>query len=182
MTENNNQKAKILLVDDESNILRAIARLLKDYETTAVTSAEEALFIAKEVTFDLVISDFRMPGMDGLKFLIKFMQLQPDAIRMILTGYADLESAQKAINEAGVYRFINKPWNNIEIINAVKSGLEHQRILLENYQLANQVREQNKLLSEKDRILNALEKEEPGITQVNWADDGSIIINEADYE
>jgi len=182
MTDNSTKKTKILLVDDESNILRAISRLLKDYDITAITSAEEALLIAKEVTFDLVISDFRMPGMDGITFLIQFMQLQPESIRMVLTGYADLESAQTAINEAGVYRFINKPWNNIEIINAVKSGLEHQRILLENHQLANQVREQNKLLHEKDMILNALEKEEPGITKVNWGDDGSIIINEADYD
>lgn len=182
MTETSAEKAHILLVDDESNVLRAISRLLRDYEITALTSAEEALLLAKEVKFDLVISDFRMPGMDGITFLTKFMKIQPDSIRMVLTGYADLESAQMAINEAGVYRFINKPWNNIEITNAVKSGLDHQHILLENRQLANQVREQQKLLNKKDAILNALEKEEPGITQVNWADDGSIIINEEDYE
>lgn len=182
MTENSAKPPKILLVDDETNVLRAISRLLRDYEITALTSAEEALLIAKEIEFDLVISDFRMPGMNGVEFLIKFMKLQPDSIRIILTGYADLKSAQTAINEARVYRFINKPWNNIEITNAVKSGLEHQRILLENSQLANQVREQQKLLNEKDVLLNALEKEEPGITHVNWADDGSILINEEDYE
>ncbi len=182
MAKNSAKKANILLVDDESNVLRAIARLLRDYKITALTSAEEALLVAQAVKFDLVISDFRMPGMNGVTFLTKFMKIQPDSIRMILTGYADLESAQMAINEAEVYRFVNKPWNNIEIINAVKSGLEHQRILLENSQLANQVREQQKLLNEKDALLNALEKEDPGITQVNWADDGSIIINEEDYE
>ncbi len=182
MTENSAKKANILLVDDETNVLRALGRLLRDYDITALTSAEEALLVAKEVKFDLVISDFKMPSMNGVEFLIKFMKLQPNSIRMILTGYADLESAQTAINEAGVYRFINKPWNNIEITNAVKSGLEYQRVLLENSQMANQVREQQKLLNEKDNLLKALEKEEPGITQVNWADDGSIIINEEDYE
>jgi len=176
------KKAKILLVDDESNVLRAISRLLRDYDITALTSAEEALVIAKEVKFDLVISDYRMPGMNGVQFLIKLMAIQPHTIRMILTGYADLESAQTAINEAGVYRFINKPWNNVEITNAVKSGLEYQHVLLENSQLANKVREQQALLNEKDSLLKALEKEEPGITQVNWADDGSIILNEEDYE
>ena len=181
MSDNNIEKAKILLVDDESNVLRSISRLLRDYDITALTSPEEALLLAKQEEFDLVISDFRMPIMDGVAFLIKFMEIQPHSIRMILTGYADLESAQMAINEARVYRFINKPWNNVEIINAVKSGLEHKHILLENSRLANQVREQQALLSEKDAILNALEKEEPGITQVNWADDGSIIINEDDY-
>jgi len=181
MTGSGIKKSKILLVDDESNVLKAIARLLREYDITALTSAEEALLVAKEVKFDLVISDYRMPGMNGVEFLIKLMAIQPQTIRMILTGYADLESAQTAINEAGVYRFINKPWNNVEITNAVKSGLEFQRVLLENSQLANQVREQQALLNEKDNLLKALEKEEPGITQVNWADDGSIIINEDDY-
>jgi len=182
MTGNGITKSKILLVDDESNVLRAIARLLREYDITALTSAEEALLVAKEVKFDLVILDYRMPGMNGVEFLIKLMTIQPQTIRMILTGYADLESAQTAINEAGVYRFINKPWNNVEITNAVKSGLEFQRVLLENSQLANKVREQQALLNEKDSLLKALEKEEPGITQVNWADDGSIIINDYDYE
>ncbi len=176
------KKEKILLVDDEPNVLRAISRLLRDYDITALTSAEEALVITKHVKFDLVISDYRMPGMNGVQFLIKLMAIQPETIRMILTGYADLESAQTAINEAGIYRFINKPWNNVEITNAVKSGLAYQHILLENSRLANQVREQQALLNEKDSLLKALEKEEPGITQVNWADDGSIILNEEDYE
>jgi len=62
--------------------------------------------------------------MEVVEFLIKLMAIQPQIIRMILTGYADLESAQTAINEAGVYRFINRPWNNVEITNAVKAGLE----------------------------------------------------------
>lgn len=176
------EKIKLLLVDDEPNVLRSINRLLRAYDVTALTSPEEALSVAREIEFDLVISDFRMPGMDGVSFLTKFMKIQPDSIRIILTGYADLESAQTAINEANVYRFINKPWNNVELTNAVSSGLEHKRILLENSRLANQVREQQELLSEKDAILNALEKEEPGITHVDWEEDGSIKINEEDYE
>jgi len=182
MTENSTEKAKILLVDDESNVLKAISRLLRDYDITAITSPEEALLIASKTNFDVVISDYRMPGMNGVEFLIQLMKIQPDSIRMILTGYADLESAQTAINEAGVYRFINKPWNNIEITNAVKTGLELKLMTEENIRLANQVRDQQLQLNEKDAILSALEKEEPGITQVDWAPDGSIIINEADYE
>ena len=120
MIENSDEKSKVLLVDDELNVLRALTRLLRNYDITALTSAEEALLVVKAVKFDLVISDFRMPGMDGVTFLKNMLQTQPDAIRIILTGYADLESAQMAINEAGVYRFINKPWNNIEIINRLK--------------------------------------------------------------
>ncbi len=173
---------QILLVDDEPNVLRSLSRILKKYAITTFTSGEEALLLAKEQQFDLVISDFRMPGMDGVDFLCKFMRLQPDAIRIILTGYADLESAQAAINSAEVYRFINKPWNNFEISNAVECGLEHKRILLENRRLADQVREQQKMLDEKDAILMALESEEPGITQVNWSDNGAIILDEEDLK
>ncbi|GAB4254137.1 MAG: hypothetical protein Kow0065_00820 [Methylomicrobium sp.] len=178
----NEASASILLVDDEQNVLKALSRILRGYRLTTAQSGEEALSLAQGIEFDLVISDFRMPGLDGVAFLNRFKQLQPDAIRMILTGYADLENAQKAINEAGVFRFLNKPWNNVDILNAVSVGLEYKRILTENRELADQVRRQQALLKEQEAILRALEEEEPGITKVNWGPDGSIIINEEDYE
>jgi len=176
----NQTDIKILLVDDEPNVLRALARLLKQYDLFTALSADEALLLAGEHAFDLVISDYRMPGMDGIDFLILFKRMQPDAIRIVLTGFADLEGAQHAINEAEVFRFINKPWSNLEIVNVVDSGLAHKRILMENRTLAEQVRAQRKLLDEKEAIIKALEAEEPGITQVNWAEDGSIILDEED--
>ena len=176
------RSAKILLVDDEPNVLRALSRILNQYDATYLTSGEEALLLAKEQAFDLVISDFRMPGMDGIRFLSRFMQLQPDAIRIILTGHADIENTQAAINEAEVYRFINKPWNNADVHFAVQRGIEHKKMLAENRQLADKVREQQKLLAEKDAILNALETEEPGITKVNWSNDGAIILDEEDLK
>jgi response regulator RpfG family c-di-GMP phosphodiesterase len=88
---------------------------------------------------------------------------------------------QQAINDAEVFRFINKPWSNLEILHVVQNGLTHRRILLENRALADQVRAQQKLLAEKDALIKALEKEEPGITKVNWAEDGSIILDDQDY-
>ena len=172
----------ILLVDDEANILKSLSRLLKNYSLTLATSGAEALALAKDTAFDLVISDYRMPGMDGVAFLTQFRQIQPDSIRMILTGYADLEGLQNAINNAEVFRFINKPWTNLEICHAVENGLEHKRILQENKMLADQVRRQQAQLSEQEAILRALEEEEPGITHVDWAADGSIIIDEKDFE
>ena len=178
----NEQGVNILLVDDEPNVLTALLRLLRQYQVTMATSGEEALMLAKGQKFDLVISDYRMPGIDGIEFLILFKHIQPDAIRVMLSGHADLQGVQQAINEAQVFRFINKPWNNFEILNAVESGLAHQRILKENKVLAEQVRAQQALLDKKDAILKALEAEEPGITKVDWTADGSIIINEDDYE
>ncbi len=175
----NDQTAKILLVDDEPNVLKALCRQLRNYDLVTASSGEEALLIAKNATFDLVISDYRMPYMDGISFLIQFAQIQPDAVRLILTGYADLEATLHAINDIGVFRFINKPWSNLEIMHAIDKGLEMKRILLENRTLANQVREQQTRLNQQEAILRALEAEEPGITKVNWGPDGAIILDEA---
>ena len=178
----NLETPKILLVDDEANILKSLSRLLRTYDLTLASSGEDALNIAEQKVFDLVVSDYRMPGINGIEFLSRFMVKQPDAIRIILTGYADLESTLTAINDIGVFRFINKPWNNYEIINAVEKALELKQILLENRRLADQVRKQQSRLEQQSVILRALEAEEPGITKVNWAPDGSIIIDDMDIE
>ncbi|MDD1620913.1 MAG: response regulator [Methylococcaceae bacterium] len=178
----NEQDIKILLVDDEPNVLKALSRLLKQYHLITAGSGQEALLLAEDHDFDLVISDYRMPGLDGIDFLILFKRLQPDAIRVVLTGFADLEGAQHAINEAEVFRFINKPWSDLEIVSVVKNGLEHKRILTENKMLADKVRAQQILLDEQEAILKALEAEEPGITKVNWGADGAIILDEKDLE
>ncbi|MFA5983108.1 MAG: response regulator [Methylococcaceae bacterium] len=175
------EESRILLLDDEPNVLNALSRLLKAYQVTTFCSGEDALLAAKDMQFDLVISDYRMPDLNGVEFLTFFKVLQPDAIRMILTGYADLRGIQLAINDAEVFRFINKPWDNFEILNAVTRGLEHRHMLIENRELAAQVRQQRELLEEKDAILQALEAKDPGITKVNWGPDGSILIREEDY-
>lgn len=176
------QENSILIVDDEPNVLAALARLLKPYHLTTVASGEEALLLVKDQQYDVVIADYRMPGINGIELLILIKHLQPDAIRIVLTGYPDLENIQQAINEAEVFRFINKPWNNFEIIHAVENGLHHKRILLENKILADKVREQQLLLDEKERFIKQLEAEEPGITQVDWEEDGSIALNPKDLE
>jgi response regulator RpfG family c-di-GMP phosphodiesterase len=176
------EESRILLVDDEPNVLRALARLLKNYQVVSFTCAEDALRAARDQTFDIVISDYRMSSLDGVEFLTFFKLLQPDAIRMILTGYADLRGIQHAINDAEIYRFINKPWNNIEILNAVTRGLEHKHILLENRTLAAEVRRPRDLLQKRETLLRALEERDPGITRVNWGPDGSIIMDDEHYE
>lgn len=178
----NPENAKILLVDDEINIIKSLSRLLRDYDVCFASSGEEALLIAEQHTFDAVISDYRMPGMNGIEFLSRFMVIQPDAVRLILTGYADLESAQQAINQIGVFRFINKPWHNQEVLHGIEKGLEMKRILIENRALADQVRQQQALIQQQESILRALEAEEPGITKVNWGEDGSIILDPADFD
>jgi two-component system probable response regulator PhcQ len=171
----------ILLVDDEPNVLKALSRLFKEYHLSTAGSSEEALVMAEKLEFDLVITDYKMPGINGVDFLILFKRMQSDAIRIVLSGFADLEGVQHAINDAEVFRFINKPWSNVEITHVVKNGLAHRRMLLENRALADQVRAQQKLLAEKDAIIKALEAEEPGITKVNWTEEGSIFLDEQDH-
>lgn len=172
---------KIMLVDDEENILNALKRTLNKYDNWEIeiyNSGAAAVKRAQVSTFDLFISDFRMPEMNGVEFLSQTKKLQPNAVRVILSGYTDLEALMGAINEAEIFRFINKPWDDNELVLTIEQALKYKDMLTENLYLANQVREQREALSEKDKLLAKLEKESPGITQVNWADDGSIIIEE----
>lgn len=176
----NQHDIHLLIVDDEPNVLKALSRLFKQYHLSTANNSEEALLLAEQQPFDVVITDYRMPGINGVDFLILFKRLQPDAIRIVLSGLADLEGVQSAINDAEVFRFINKPWSNLEMVSVVENGLAHRKLLLENKALADQVRAQQKLLAEKDAMIKALEDEEPGITKVNWAKDGSIILDDPD--
>jgi response regulator RpfG family c-di-GMP phosphodiesterase len=88
----------------------------------------------------LFISDFRMPEMDGIEFLKGAKALQPDAARLILSGYADLNALLRAVNEVGIERFIGKPWNDYDLMSAIGQALAHRELLLENRELANLVR------------------------------------------
>src|SRR5690606_10482956 len=106
-------KHNILIVDDEADNVDALERLFrKKYQVLKATSAIEALTQLKSHEVAVIISDQRMPKMTGVQFLSESIKLQPDAIRMLLTGYTDIESAIEAINSGGVYRYITKPWDS----------------------------------------------------------------------
>lgn len=170
----------IIIVDDEINILKSIQRSLResDWELHIFTAAVEALNYGQENNIDLVISDYRMPHMDGIQFLKEFKKIQPDAFRIILSGQADLDLLLEAINEVEIYRFITKPWIDSELKKTIGSALNHHEILQENRILANQVRDQKRQISLQKIELDRLEMQSPGITQVNWDTDGSIIIGD----
>jgi two-component system probable response regulator PhcQ len=180
---------RILLVDDEASILKALRRVLSlvpcrydgltyRLEIDLANSPEEALEKIRHVAYDLILSDFRMPGMDGVALLKEAMTLQPEAARMILSGYADLESVMKAINEAQIVRFLSKPWNDYELVSAIGQALAYRALLVENRRLADLVRVQQGKLTAEDFERKRLEDEEPGITQVRWGPDGSVMLDE----
>jgi len=102
---------RILFVDDEKNLLEGYKRnLRKEYEVSIATSGKEALkMISENLPFSVIISDMRMPEMDGVEFLSKVKEIRPDTTRMLLTGYADVESAINVINEGNIFRFLTKP-------------------------------------------------------------------------
>ena len=117
---------KILIVDDEPANLRTLARLFRDqYAVMTAGSGAEALQLLGQHDFALLITDQRMPGMTGIELLKNTVLLRPRMVRMILTGYTDVEALVEAINCGEVYRYVTKPWNNDELRLTVKRALEH---------------------------------------------------------
>jgi two-component system probable response regulator PhcQ len=179
---------RILLVDDEANVLSALRRMLSSIpideldgerpEIETYTSVQEALRRAATMSVDLVISDYRMPEMSGVDFLAQIIELQPDVARLILSAYADLDAMSGAINKVQVFRFINKPWHEFELKSAVTQALAQRALLLENRRLADRIRTQQGRLSRQEAELRRLEAESPGITRLKRAPDGGIILDD----
>lgn len=181
---------RIMLVDDKENILKALRRALsglrietgdgkeKGLHVETFSSPKAALERASYSSFDLVISDYRMPEINGVDFLKALRVLQPNIARLILSGYADLDSLIRAINDAGIARFIAKPWHDYELAEAVSQVLAYRALLLENERLADLVRVQAGQLSQQELALKQLEQEHPGLTKVTWGPDGSVLLTD----
>ena len=172
---------RIMIVDDEPSILSALNRILKkvdNWEIETYDSATDALKRAQTTSFELVISDYRMPEMDGVAFLNEVRNLQPEAMRIILSGFTDLEALLGAINEAQIFRYICKPWDNRELVATIKHALIHREVLVENRRLADQVREQQEELNKRKTALELFAEKHPALVEIEWGSDGSIIIDE----
>lgn len=171
---------RIMIVDDEENVLKALQRSLRSEtcEIETYTDGASALKRAMVANCEMIISDYRMPGMNGVELLKEIKELQPDAVRIILSGYADIDVILAAINDAEIYRFILKPWHTEELKVTVERALAHRAVIVENRHLAERVRSQTALLNRQQEELARLEAQNPGITQVKWGADGSIVLDD----
>lgn len=147
--------ARLLLVDDEENILRSLQRILRKepYELTTATSGDEAIRLMENQRFDLVISDARMPGMDGPTLLATIKKQFPWCIRILLTGYADINSTISAINDGQIYRYISKPWDDDELRLILRQALAFQYSERRRLALEKRIRKQNQELQELNATL-----------------------------
>ena len=181
---------KIVVVDDEKIVTSAFKTLLKVEgfsDAHFFNNPEEAVDFLKTNTPDLVISDFLMPQMNGLEFLSKVKEMYPEVSKILLTGYADKENAIRAINEIGLYRYIEKPWNNDDLIINIKNGIERSYLLSQLREKIAELEEAKKELEKYSHNLEQIVEERTADLKqsnaklegiVNYCADGIVIVNE----
>ena len=157
------QRHSILIVDDEESILNAFKRILadEDYEIHTAHNGLEGLnkLRAAQKPFSLIISDQRMPVMNGVQFFTQAKDIFPDAVRILLTGYADTEAIIDAINKGGVHLYFTKPWREEELLFHIKQSLSKTELLVENKRLAELIKKQNGELLDLNKTLEEKIKE-----------------------
>lgn len=174
---------RIMIVDDEPGVLSSLSRLLRlvpctygrltyKLEVETFTSPLAALERAREQPFELFLSDYRMPEMDGVQFLARAREIQPDAARVIISGYNDLNAFADAVNGADIFRFLSKPWNDYVLVSAIAQALNYRELMLENRQLAQQAN------------VAPTPERAPATpaAQVRWGPDGSAIVEAGGHD
>ena len=181
---------KIVVVDDEKIVTSAFKTLLKVEgfcDAHFFNSPKEAIEFLKTNVPDLVISDFLMPEMNGLEFLTEVKKMYPEVSKILLTGYADKENAIKAINEVGLYRYIEKPWDNNDLILNIKNGIERSYLLSELRKKIAELEVAKKELEKYSHNLEQIVEERTADLRqsnakleglFNYCADGIVIINE----
>lgn len=176
---------KVLFVDDENNILNTIRRQFRNFEHELLfaSSGEEGLEILKEEKVSVIVSDMRMHGMDGSRFLELAKEICPDCVKMVLSGHAEIDTVLNSVNRGNIWRFITKPWEKEELKIAIYNAIElyesrkKEKDLIASLKLKTQelnelnknldkkVKERTWLLNERSEILNMI-LEEPDINRV----------------
>jgi response regulator RpfG family c-di-GMP phosphodiesterase len=171
---------RILAVDDEGSILKALERLLRragyQVETAESGAAGLAILEAAETAFDLIISDQRMPEMNGAEFLEKAKALTSDAGRILLTGYSDFDALVDAVNKGEIHRYMNKPWNDEELLLTIRQTIEQVTLRREHQEMALVIQRQNEELQKLNKNLEhkVLQRSRQLVKQKESFDDTSM--------
>ena len=166
-------KNTVLIVDDDPNLLDGMRRLMRNESYSLITclSCQEALNVIETTRVNVIVTDQDMPEMSGISFLKRVSERWPDIIRFMLTGKATLDSAIDAINNGGISRLFLKPCDPVELIVAIREGIQQHKLMAAAYKLLQKNKHQADLL-------NQLESKYPNITNVERDSDGAIAIEE----
>jgi len=151
-------RRSLLLIDDEPNILSALKRLLRpdNYDIQIANSGAAALALLDQCRFDVIVCDQRMPGMSGVEFFGIAKQRCPDSVRMILSGYTELQSVIDAVNEGAIYKFLCKPWEDLQLRGHIAEAFERKEMADDNQRLNQAVHAANQRLMLANRQMEAL--------------------------
>ncbi|MBI3285024.1 MAG: response regulator [Burkholderiales bacterium] len=176
--QNRDSAPRILCVDDEPNILSSLRRLFrtKGYQVLTANGGHEGLAVLETENVDLVISDMRMPVMDGAVFLEHVRARWPDTIRLLLTGFSDVQSIIDAINRGEIYRYIAKPWDDNDIVLVVRQALERKALEREKQRLEELTQRQNEELKALNASLES--KVEERTAELRRAHESLLHVNE----
>ena len=168
---------KVLLVDDEESVRNALRRVLEreGYSITSVGHPTKALEVLAREPVDVLITDERMPGMTGMELLTLVRDRYPDTLRIILTGHADLGVAIKAINQGEIYRFLTKPWDDVELKVTLFLAVERLRLERVNQRLVDVLRTQQ-------QVLTKLSREHPALATALADAEKQLRVELADHE
>lgn len=148
---------RVLYIDDEENNLHAFkASFRRQYEIYTANSAAEGLILLQSISVHVIIADQKMPTTTGVEFFKSIKESHPDPIRILLTGYTDIEALADAINHGDIYRYITKPWNELELHNSIKNAYDAYR---DKIDLKNKVAELEKTNDELNRFIYSISHE-----------------------
>jgi two-component system, probable response regulator PhcQ len=175
--------SNVLIVDDEPHVAAALQRALRQrfgsrLRVRACSDPLAAMDSARQQAWDVVISDLRMPHMDGITFLKRFAALQPHAVRLMLTAATDFETAQRAVNDVGVFRYLCKPWLDDELAEHVEAALAHSLAMQRQRAESESWQAQSGKPANQEEERQRLESLEPGITHVNWGPNGEVLMSD----
>ncbi len=155
---------KVLIIDDEVDILESLSDLLrKEFHVFASTDIDEAIQLLEREQIAAIMTDQRMPKATGVEVLSRVTRISPETIRILFTGYSDIEAVINAVNEGRIYHYISKPWDSTELLNLVRNSVEHFDLIMENQRLIQELAEFNRIIEKEKSVAAKAIAEKSGL-------------------